>query len=381
MRIRSTKSPAAGGLGVSLLAAALVLGCGHSEPFPDSNYGSENPFDDTPPVRLTYNTAADRGAAWLPDGSGIVYSAQQASRGDADVCLAVLPATGGSQRDLWCDVPVGPDRRDAVESGAPGPEGGIAFLTADGTPLGVNPVREVIAVAPTLDPRGRAEVRTFPVTPDGGLPEGTVSFLRWLDPTRLVYVGAQFRTKMHCPTCTVDTVRIGQGVSVIATDQPGGSPTALPGTAYATGVATSGNPDHVYYTLAGDTRVYRRTLSSGVTDIVHDFGPAGVVRDISLAGERLAAVVGGRVHFVVDPLFGPVQWDSGGDIHVVNLSSGEDSFIQSERMLFRRPAISPGGNAIVAEGYGVTIIRVSDAPIDFDTLVSKTSDLYLYGAP
>lgn len=381
MRRRSRKSPGAGGLRVPLVAAALAVGCGHTEPFSNPTYGSESPLDDTPPQRLTYNPDADRGAAWLADGSGIVYSAQQDDRGDGDVCLAVLPPTGGTQRNLWCDVPDGPDQRDAIESPAPAPGGGIAFLMATSAPTNVNPTREAIAVAPSLDPRGASEVRRFPYTPAGGLPDGTAEHLRWLDATRLVYVGQQFRTDEPCSLCEVDTLRIGQGVTLLATDQPGAVPTSLPGTTYATGVATGADPDQVFYTLGGDTRVYRRTLSSGATDVVYDFGPAGVVRDISLAGSRLAAVVGGRVHFVIDPNFGPMQWDSGGEVHVVDLGTGADVVVDPELKLFRRPAIAPGGAAVVAEGYPLIIVRSATVPNAFDTTVSRSGDLYLYGAP
>ena len=49
----------------------------------------------------------------------------------------------------------------------------------------------------------------------------------------------------------------------------------------------------------------------------HDFGPSGVVRDVHAAGNRVAAVVGGRVAFSVDPRVGPTQWDSGGVLHLL----------------------------------------------------------------
>jgi hypothetical protein len=310
-----------------------------------------------------------------------MYSAQQIARKDGDVCLAVLPPTGGSQRELRCDIPSGPDERDAIESPAPASDGRLAFVLATGTVEGTNPGRDAIAVAPTLDARGASEVRAFPYTPNGGLPDGTAAALQWLGATHLVYVGQQFRLRLPCVGCALDTIRIGQGVTLLALDQPGAPPISLPGTAYATGVATGADPDQVFYTLGGDSRVYRRTLSTGAVDIAHDFGPAGVARDISLAGNQLAAVVGGRVHFVVDAEFGPVQWDSGGEVHVVNLGTGEDSVLDPGQMLFRRPAIAPGGTALVAEGYETTIIRVSEQPIDFDTLVSRASDLFLYGAP
>src|SRR5262245_52479046 len=84
--------------------ALLALACSHTDPFSVPPYGTTQPFDPTPPVRLTLNEGADRQASWLPDGSGIVYSTQQLGRPDADVCLAELPPTGGTQRRLVCDL-------------------------------------------------------------------------------------------------------------------------------------------------------------------------------------------------------------------------------------------------------------------------------------
>lgn len=377
-------SPAAGRLHPALLAAGLALACGHSEPFTTPPYGSDAPFDPTPPQRLTYNTAADRGPAWLPDGSGLLYSAQQADRPDGDVCLALLPPGGGSQREFWCDVPDGASRRDAIESAAPAADGRLAFLSATGGPTGSSPVGVGIALAPTLDPRGADMVRSFPVTPAGGLPEGYAQHLRWLDGTRLVYVGEQFRVNQECRTCPLDTLHVGQGVSILETSPPGATPVAVPGTAYATGAATDGSGAAVYYTLGGDTRVYRRTLSTGEVAVVHDFGAAGggaIARDIQVASGRLVAVVGGRVHFIEDPQLGPVQWDSGGEVHVVDLSTGEDLRLEPGQRLFRRPAFSPDGSAVVVEGYPLIITRFNTIPPIFDTTVGKSGDLFRYGAP
>src|SRR5687768_11980632 len=88
----------------ALFVLLPLLGCGHTEPFGSPPTGTEQPFDVGPPARLTLNGGPDRGAAWLPDGSGIVYSAQQLGRRDNDVCLAVIPPGGGSQRQLTCDL-------------------------------------------------------------------------------------------------------------------------------------------------------------------------------------------------------------------------------------------------------------------------------------
>ncbi len=95
----------------------IVSGCGHTDPFTSPPYGTDSPFDPAPPVRLTLNPLADRGGAWVPDGSGILYSAQQIGRTDHDVCLALLSPTGGRQQALTCDLTVaGVDSTNAIES-------------------------------------------------------------------------------------------------------------------------------------------------------------------------------------------------------------------------------------------------------------------------
>ena len=65
--------------GLALVGSAiLAIACGHTDPFDAPPYGTNQPFDATPPARLTLNTGPDRCASWLPDGSGILYSAPAA---------------------------------------------------------------------------------------------------------------------------------------------------------------------------------------------------------------------------------------------------------------------------------------------------------------
>ena len=376
-----SRTSSAGGIGAPLLAACLALGCGHSDPAAPPPYGSDTPFDATPPQRLTYNDGADRGAAWLADGTGLLYSSQLLARPDRDVCLGLIPSGGGSQRGLWCDVPEGADQTDAIESAASAPDGRLAFLATAGLVGSANPAREAIALAPSLDPREARMVRTFPYTPEGSTPQDAAEQLRWLDATRLVYLGQQFRVRPPCPTCAPDTLRIGQAVTLLEISTPGAVPVALPGTGTATGVAVGPGGDEVFYTLGGDTRVYRRTLSSGSVDVVHDFGAAGIARDIHIAAGRLAAVVGGRAAFAIDAQFGPMQWDSGGVIHVVDLGSGVDTSLDPGGRLFRRPVLSPAGDALVAEGRPIVVDTIFTAPTTYDTTVAGTVDLYRFGAP
>jgi hypothetical protein len=359
----------------SAVALALaLLGCSHTDPFIPVDQGTGQPFDPTPPVRLTLNDAADRGATWLPDGSGIAYSTQLLSRFDQDLCLTALPPTGGRQREVWCDVPGDTTVTDAVESPAPSPDGRLLFLAATGQIGASNPGTEGIALAPTLDPTNAQIVRLLPFTPVGAPPQNGATQFRWLGPNRALYLGTEVRYRTFCVGCPLDTLVQGRSINLL---QVGLDPTFVLGTENATSVSAAPDGDAFYYTLVGQSQVWRSSLSGGVPSVVVDFGQ--IARDVHLVGNRLVAVVGGRVAFnELIPLLGPVQWDSGGVIHVVDLVSGSDQPLDDPVRLYRRPVLSPAGDRIVAEGYSLII-----TPTEFgtDTTVSRASDLFLIGAP
>ena len=77
------------GLGLAAVA------CAHSEPFGVQEVGTDVPFSSELPVRLTYSDGDDRTPAWLPDGSGIIYSSERLDEAAHDRCLLVLPPGGG----------------------------------------------------------------------------------------------------------------------------------------------------------------------------------------------------------------------------------------------------------------------------------------------
>ena len=355
--------------------AVLVLACGHTEPFSTPPYGTTQPFDPTPPVRLTLNDGPDRDASWLPDGSGILYSAQQLGRPDFDVCLAELPPEGGTQRRLVCDLSVSDaNLTNAFQSPVAAADGRLAFVKASGSVNGVNPSAEAVAIAPGLDGANATNVLRIPYTLPSEPTHGGVAQVRWLREDALVYLAEAVDARRPCPLCAIDTMATGLAVAVLSLS-PGGSPAVLPGTTFASGVAAGSTGDDVYFTVNGDTRVYRRVLSTGEQTVVHDFGAAGVVRDVHVAGGRLTAIVGGRVHVLPDATFGQVQRDSGGVVHVVDLASDADVALQDAPHLFRRPVLAPTGDRLVAEGYPLLISST------FDTTVSRKSDLYLFSAP
>src|SRR5918992_1081406 len=357
------------------LALLLLLGCGHTEPFATPPVERDQPFDPSPPIRLTLNQGPDRGASWLPDGSGILYSAQQLGRHDNDVCLALIPPGGGSQRRLTCDpTPAGADSTDAFESPAASSTGGLAFVTLGSRIDAIPYARASIALGTLDDPTARMRLQSLPYTVAGTRVHSGASQLRWLSPTRLVYLGERVDYHLRGAIWVEwDTMITGRDVAWIDLSQPGGGPQLVPGTDNASSVSVGASEDEVYYTLNADPRVYRQTLSDGAVTVVHDFGSLGSARDVHMVGSRLTAGVGGRVAFGIDPLFGPTQWDSGGVLHVVDLQSGTDVALDGPG-LFRRPQISPSGSAIVAEGYPLIVTNV-ELPLPeggerFDTTVS-----------
>jgi hypothetical protein len=82
------------------------------------------------------------------------------------------------------------------------------------------------------------------------------------------------------------------------------------------------------------------------------------------------------VAFSVSPQLGPTQWDSGGVLHVLDLEGSDEGVLDTPERLYRRPALSPDGSRVVAEGFAII---VTGPGFDPDTTVSKSGDLYLFG--
>ncbi len=365
-----------------LLQAGLVLllGCGHTEPFATPPNGTEEPFDPTPPIRLTLSAGADRSPAWLPDGSGILYAAQDLGRTDRDVCLAQLPPGGGRQTMVWCDLPVGEGWTDGLLSPAAAPDGRLAYLATSHTVNGLAPEINGLRVSPGVDPFSGAVALPLPYQ-RAGASIAALSHLRWLGTDRLAFVAQSVWHRDLCPPCPQDTLVANVGIELLTLGEAAAVP--VPGTEFASGLAALPESGDLLYTLDGDTRIYRRDLAINAVSVIHDFGAAGIARDLHLSGTRLAVVVGGRVGGIVDPVLGPMQWDSGGVIHLLDLAGGSAVALDATGRIFRRPALSPAGDRLVAEGYAVTVTRSTDPGSGqevVDTAVGGGSDLYLLGA-
>jgi hypothetical protein len=299
------------------------------------------------------------------------------------VCLGLIPARGDRQSELWCDVPEGPQSSDAVLAAGPSPDGRLAYL-ASVSGL-TNPLPETIGlrISPLSDPAGGAEVLRLPY-PRGSALVNWAGRPRWVQGDRLAYLGQTIAVRERCANfvCSPpETTFTNIGVELL---QLGSRTTAaLAGTTRATGLATLGDGAVLLYTLPGDSRVYRRNLASGAVTVAHDFGSAGPARDLDGAGTRIVAVVGGLIREMDDPDLGTIQVDWGGILHVVDLEAHSDTPIPAVGRLYRRPALSPDGNTVVAEGYLLRVITVIDPETGQelpDSSVSS-SDLYRFGGP
>lgn len=368
--------------GACALPLALLLAvtaCDHSAPFTSPDTGSDGPLQPGSVTRLTYGGSAGA-PAWTPDGSEIVYSFVDLARPDDDRCLGVLPRAGGTMRRVICHAtPQSTDTLDQLSRPAVSVESGLAFLHYSRR-LGANDDRtRALLHAPWSDPLAATVIRTLPFPLASTELALSVSDVEWLAADRLAFLANASLIAAECPACPGEAVEAGRRI-VIA--QLGGSvPTfsevALPGNPTSLAAGSGGA---LYYTLAGDGRVYRLP-QGGVPEVAHDFG-AEIVRDVHVAGSELVAVVGGSVEVLSITDGTLAQRDGGGRLVVVDLGDGTPQPIATPPLLFRDPAISPEGAAVVAVGvpYVLELIEGPEGEVlGMDTVVVGGPDLWRIG--
>ena len=184
---------------------------------------------------------------------------------------------------------------------------------------------------------------------------------RWVDDTRIVGIGlAEEQIPPVCETCTPTLIRYGHSILIAVATTPG-SMSPIPGTELATSVSAGETSDLIYYTLGNDSRIYRRSLSTGETVVVHDFGAPAIARDVHYAAGKLVAVVGGSVLLHDDELGVRQSVSLGGNLQIVVPGSGAAQALgTAQPMWFSRPALSPDGSSIVAEGAMLQIDEIGD---------------------
>lgn len=362
-----------------LAAVLLVAACGHTEVTVVEPPDNPPLGEGTWPRPITYNTFDDRHPQWLPDGSGIIYSTERwDQQSDRDRCIALLPADGGTQ--LWrrCESDGRQtDSTDVWEWPSASPRGDVVFIHTTGWRNTKKTGFPRIALARGWDFQHARVVRTLPFISASGTQQVVGWTFRWLAADQLVYLGVLefFQGSTFFP----DTFFTGQEVVQLhLIDDSTSNFTIVPGTRYASSVAVGDDSSSIYYTLGGDSVVYRRHLLSGVVDTVHNFGYGRVARDVMVWGNTLAAIVGDSVIWSFEAAHAQwVQRDEGGDLAVVDLTSGvETTYGLAPSWLFRHPEISPDGTRLVVEvqPYAVPTLAVFS---NFDA-TNHRADLWLF---
>jgi hypothetical protein len=344
----------------------VLAACEHGAPFPPTAYSPSEPFNAPPLIRLTLNPGDELTPAWLPDGQ-IIYSAERIDRADHDRCFAFMPGDGAAISRYVCHTPTSNDSLDVFREAAPptSSDGRIAYMREGSYRLPIPPLSpgvNTIVVAPLTDPNAGTVVQSLPYFAPSGRPHWGVSNLRWLDGSRLVYVGQDVSYRRPCPMCPADTVRVGLEIAILDLAPATPVVTIVPGTDSATSVTVGASSDTIYFTRGNDAAVYRHMFSSGVTDTVHDFGAGRLVRDVAWAAGRLFVVVDGLS-------------DIGGDVHILDPASGADSLVQAPPgggfVWFERPAPSTDGRRFVAQGYAFSR----------DSTIASGREIWLFELP
>jgi hypothetical protein len=360
------------------IAAALLLlvsACEHGAPFHAEPPAPAPPFSALFPRRLTFNLGDDRTPSWLPDGSGIIYSSEREDRPDHDRCLAILPAEGGTIRTRYCRVePIHEDSTDVMEAPAVSPGGRIFFHAAESRIGRQKLGTSTLKLGSAADPIRAQVLRILPYTAPNGRLHSSIRIPQWIGGDSLVYLAELLFYEGS--TFFPDTFYTGLDVMLLDLSADPPVFTVLSGTDYASSVSLSDEPGVLYYTLGGDSRVFRRALSSGDVTVAHDFGAGSIARDVQVRGTTLVAVVGGSVLYRFEDAHGFVQRDEGGNLAFVDLSTGGTTTFSTDSVLFRHPMISPDGSRLVVEVQPFAPVH-ADPDSEFNA-TNHRADLWLF---
>jgi hypothetical protein len=315
---------------VALLLVA-VTACAYDAPWAPGSYGPNGPYSRASPGRITLNPGADRTPAWLAQDTAVLYSVE---RGDPphDRCLGVLSAQRWTQERWLCPLHPTGDTTLAFEWPTLRPDGRLAYQRAVWTSASSPPLTRSIALATLAQWDAGQILVTFAAT-FGGVGPSSVDGARdlaWLADTSLVFVRERMTVGRSVPGGPIDTSFASLEIDRLDFGSATPVLTVVPGTAGATSVAVSDSATAIYYTLPGDSIVYRRQLAAGIVDTAYAF--AGVVPgDVRVRGARLVAVI-------------------GGDLHLVDLAAATETVVSGSGIVFGHPALSHDGHRIVVEG-------------------------------
>jgi hypothetical protein len=239
---------------VALLFLTLVaLGCEHGDPYQVSGESPlTTPLSSTLPVQLTFDRGMDRFATWSLDGQSIWYSFQPESRPDGDVCLATLPATGGTRTGYCPSSTAQQADRDAYDRATPGPDGQLLYghYTSH---IGMLTLYLGSLDLATVDaPLAGRSLLSLPNNIDG-IGFNHVGRIHWLTRDHVILVAEDETAVPHCAACAkFDTVFIGYTLLDARITPDGATFTRIQGTLHANDFTMSAAGDSIYFTRSDD---------------------------------------------------------------------------------------------------------------------------------
>ena len=341
-------------------ALLALAACTHELPPEPGTSDVDTIPDAGPPERLTLNRGKDATPAFTPDGRAIWYAWERLDRADRDLCLGMLPVTGGTRTHEVCHptAAANPDSVNWYTYPAPHPDGRrIAWLRISGLRSATEGGRGEVVLAEIArldDPSRLSQLSIFPFQV---APGSTTHFhvqpvaLQWANYSTLVYVGTLV-TAFSANGLVQDTFYSGREVGTLRLSGNSAVSGFIPGTEEASGLTVA--PDGaLYFTRKGDSLVYRTTLTGVPVDTVFNFGSgangaADFARDPVYVDGAIYAVVGGDVSNEIYPNISErLQHDGGGGLWRVD---GTGPTLIDSLHRWRRPAISPDGRTLVIEG-------------------------------
>ena len=131
----------------------MLAACEHTEPFRPDDGGTSGPLNPGPPVQVTFSPGQDLIPAWLPDGSGFVYTAERRDRADHDRCFAFMPVAAGTISRYACGTVAADDSINVYDEAAIRDDS-IAYVRASTERFlpGLGPDRQELVIAPLANP-------------------------------------------------------------------------------------------------------------------------------------------------------------------------------------------------------------------------------------
>lgn len=293
-----------------LLLAVAATGCGHSDPFGAiASTPLDGPLSTTAPIRLTFDNGMDRFATWSADQQRIWYSFQPGERSDGDVCLASMPATGGTRTE-YCPTASGQRLvRDAYERATPGPNGQLIYGRYTSEIGMLTLFKGSIDLATVDAPLAGRELLSLPNN-IGGVGFNHVGRMQWLASDHLILVAEDETVVPHCISCAKrDTIFIGLALLDGRVTPTGATFSVIPGTLHANDFALSAAGDSIYFTQSEDpdnftgrsSTLSRVPVGGGSPQVV--YSTAGGLFSLARAGSQFIVALANRVA-KVDPVAG-----------------------------------------------------------------------------